>query len=195
MGQIAFTTITAPVATDAADGATGFNIVAQVLENNLDLVNQWAIKAAPIGLSGPVVEAADMFTAGAGWASSTKYVETQPKPTPPYTTFVPPPVRTYGRKWGPFTYVSIAVQRTGAAFGTGAGGNLTDMLIGTLAVAFRPLRTYVGVAGYDLLNGCEFYIGTNGAVWLTAMAEEEIDWGSEFMLISAAWLNLDPQVV
>lgn len=177
---IAFTPVTAPKDTDFADGTTAYNVVAGGVEKGYDLTNAWAAKVPPVIASKSATVGTALFTPAAGWALSTGSIN-----------------NCYARKWGNTTYVSLAIQRTGANLAPDSAGNVTDQHVGTVAVPYRPIRNQMLTATYHSYSACLVYLNTAGYLYLQAMSQGSITIfsTSRYLFFSAFWISADPMPI
>lgn len=173
---IPFDPAVGPLGTDYADGPTGFNRVAQRFEENLDRVNPWITKAESAYVSQPPELDANVLTPAAGWTFNTGYSGRG----------------TYARKWGCFTFISMALKRTGATIAAGTQGNITDTLIGTLAPQWRPPHVQYVCGSFHSYAPCQLYFDTVGNIKIYAMSQDGQAFVTNRLVIaSVCWVNKD----
>lgn len=171
-----FTTVVGPVATDSANGPTGFNAVAAAADLNFPKFNTWAKSAEAAALVTPstVATGTAVFTPASGWAfEGYSYRE------------------VWARKWGGATYVSLAIKRIGASIAVGTNGNLGDTTMGTLAAAYRPLSTVWVTAVCGSGGLYQVYVNTSGAAVLYCASGKYGFPASRSLLWSMLFANTD----
>src|SRR3982750_253909 len=143
-----FTTVVGPIATDPANGATAYNSIAAKTEPNYPKFNSWAAAAeAAFPTPSVIVKGTELFTPASGWAFEAL----------PYR-------EVWGKKWGGATYASLAIKRIGTALPAVAGGDLGNVVVGTLAAGYRPLATVYLTAVCASGGDYQIYVDTAGVV-------------------------------
>lgn len=168
---ITFTSVSGPLATDRADGAGGFNRLADATEANYAEVNEWAARA-------------DTTLWAMGYVENTQLIT----PTSPWLFH--PSYRSFGVKWGAVSFISVCLYCTGTIIDQ-VSGNIDAVPMGTLVPAYRPPQiTYAGAVVNDGFP-CEVTITTLGVVSMRAVGATQTIPALWPVNLCLAWINFD----
>lgn len=166
-----FLTVPGPEDNDVADGLKAFNNIADITEQNLDILNKSAAQISGLFSGMPTTTAgASLFTPAAGWAYTGDYA-----------------ARTFARTWQGMVYIYLLFSRTGAAIVASSHGNVGDQDLGYMSTAYRPpTRSF----GSCIINGnftAQCNMNTNGTLRLQGLSYGATIPTGAYLIYQAAW--------